>query len=104
MGMFRWQKNGAIWFYELMVIEPEDDHVVLRIKHFYPGLKGWEEKDESATFLLVQLEDEYAVFLQINRPNAPWLIYRREGDRLTSYFETDAATPTEDDQFRFTLL
>jgi hypothetical protein len=40
MGMFRWQKDDAVRFYEFTAIEFDDPLFVLRIKYFYPGLKG----------------------------------------------------------------
>jgi hypothetical protein len=100
MGMFRWQRDGAILFYEFMAIEQAGETVSLRIKHFYPGLKGWEEKNESAEFVLVQLSANEAVFRQLNRDNPPWLIYRREAeDRLVTYFVRDNQPPPEGEWF-----
>ncbi|NJN53380.1 MAG: hypothetical protein HC804_00680 [Anaerolineae bacterium] len=100
MGMFRWQKGEQVWFYELLVIEQEGDRVWLRLKHFYPGLKGWEEKDKATEFLLVQLQDREAIFLQTNKPNAPWMVYRLEEDnKLVTYFEGEDETPKEEDKF-----
>ncbi|HET6381407.1 MAG TPA: DUF6265 family protein [candidate division Zixibacteria bacterium] len=43
-GMFRWHRNGQPRFYELMSVEPEGSGLVCRIKHFDPGLRGWQEK------------------------------------------------------------
>jgi len=103
MGMFRWLKGDSVWFYELIVVEPEDDGVMLRIKHFYPGLKGWEEKDLATEFALVELRDTFAVFLQVNKPNAPWMIYHLESeDRLIAYFERAGEPPKESDKFVYT--
>ncbi|MBX3061119.1 MAG: hypothetical protein KF770_32065 [Anaerolineae bacterium] len=105
MGMFRWQKGEQVWFYELMVIEQAEAHVYLRLKHFYPGLKGWEEKDQATEFLLVQLQNREAIFLQTNKPNAPWIIYRLEGDdKLVTYFEREEDTPAETDKFFYFRL
>ena len=89
MGMLRWQKEGGVFFYEFLTIERQDDHVLLRIKHFDPGLKGWEEKDTAMECLLVEVGDREAVFLEVNDPGR-WVVYRLEtDDRLVSYFETD---------------
>lgn len=99
MAMFRWLKDGRVRFYEFMSIEPEDERVMLRIKHFYPGLKGWEEKEEAAEFLLVQLQGQEAVFLQVNKPG-PWMVYHRESpERLVAYFDKGEEAVKEEDKF-----
>ncbi len=96
MGMFRWVKDGKVRFYELLVIEQEGAAVRLRIKHFDPGLVGWEDRDRAHEFVLVHLKGREAVFLELDRPEARWAVYRREGeDRLVSYF-TRANEPVTD--------
>jgi hypothetical protein len=105
MGMFRWVRGDEIWFYELLVIEPEEDSLVMRIKHFYPGLKGWEEKDTSVDFVLVSLKDKEAVFLQCNRDEDQWLVYRLEDSgQLVTYFAREEAETSRDDWFIYNLL
>jgi hypothetical protein len=47
MAMLRWQKDDRVFFYELMAIERDAEQLALRIKHFDPGLRGWEEKQTS---------------------------------------------------------
>ena len=103
MGMFRWLKEGDVWFYELLVLEQAGEHVMLYIKHFYPGLKGWEEKDKATEFLLVQLQGQEAVFLQVNKPG-PWMVYRRESqERLVAYFDGGEEAVKEEDKFIYHL-
>lgn len=100
MGMYRWQKGDSNWFYELMLIEAHEHGVELRLKHFYPGLKGWEEKDEAVTFLLVHLEAHKAIFWQTNKPNTPWLVYELETpDSLVAYFESEGEPPAPEHKF-----
>ena len=101
MAMFRWIKNQTVLFYEFITIEQENEHVILRIKHFYPKMQGWEEKDKSIDFLLVQLEEQEAVFLQVNKPDQ-WLVYRLENDeKLVSYFWNENEPLDTDDVFTF---
>jgi hypothetical protein len=51
MGMFRLHdKDGKLVFYEFLTI----DDGGLTLKHFHPGLKGWETKDEVVTFKMVE--------------------------------------------------
>ena len=59
MGMFKLASDGKVSFYEIMTIVPEENSYVLRLKHFSPGLVGWEEKDKSVEFpLLTTSSDE----------------------------------------------
>lgn len=101
MGMFRWIKERNVRFYEFIAIERADGQVWMRIKHFHPGLRGWEEKDRSTEFLLVQLGDREAVFLQVGKPGT-WLVYRIEPDgALTAFFRKEGEPVDPEDVFRF---
>jgi hypothetical protein len=87
MGMFRWLRDGQVYMYEFLLIEAEDDNLVFRLKHFNPGMAGWEEKDEALVFDLMSGGPDKAVFKHRSRPM--WMIYRREGeDGLTAILET----------------
>ena len=102
MGMFRWLKDDSVWFYELLVIETEENQLVFRIKHFNPGLKGWEEKDQAISFVLVALDKGKAVFIQQNKPEPVWLIYSLEDqDTLITYFEKEGEETREEEKFIF---
>jgi hypothetical protein len=101
MAMFRWIKNLQVWFYEFITIEQAGEYLMMRIKHFYPGMQGWEAKDEAVDFLLVQLQSREAVFLQVNKP-VQWLVYRMETeDNLVSYFYNDDEPVKSEDIFAF---
>jgi hypothetical protein len=101
VGMFRWLHAGAPRFYELLTVEPENDRLVWRIKHFGPGMVGWEERDGAVTLDLVALGDEEATFLK--RGEARWMIYRRDSatDELVAYFETEGEAHAAEDEFRY---
>ena len=101
VGMFRWLQDGAVRFYELLTVEPEGDHIVWRIKHFKPGLIGWEEKDAAVTLDLVRLDEGEAVFMMRGDPR--WMVYRRvpATDELVAYFESTATPHTPDEEFRY---
>ena len=101
MAMFRWIKNHVVWFYEFITIEQENEHIMMRIKHFYPKMQGWEERDNSSDFLLVQLQGQEAVFSNISKPDQ-WLVYRLENEeKLVSYFWNDNEPLDADDVFTF---
>ncbi|MEQ8578494.1 MAG: DUF6265 family protein [Balneola sp.] len=49
MGMYRHIKDDKLVFYEFLIL----DKTGLRLKHFHPDLKGWEEKDETTFFEMI---------------------------------------------------
>ena len=77
MGMFRWAAGEEVRLYEFMAIEPGAEGPVLRIKHFNPGLVGWEEKTESVEFFLESHGDGRAVFARDPEVAATKLVYER---------------------------
>jgi hypothetical protein len=102
MGMFRWVTAGQVRFYELLAIEQEGEEVFLRIKHFDSKLVGWEEKDRAHEFVLVHLQGQEAVFFELDRPEARWTVYRREGqERLVSYFTRENEPVTDTGMFEY---
>ena len=105
MGMFRWVKDGKVSFYELIVIEQEGELVRLRIKHFHPGLVGWEEKDRAHEFVLVHLQDREAIFYDLDEPKTRWAVYRLEAeDRLVSYFTREDEPVTAEGMFAYARI
>jgi len=104
MGMFRWLEGDGVRFYELLVIEAGARRLVLRIKHFNPGLKGWEEKDEAVNFDLVALAGQEATFLRRGGEEPLWMVYRREGQaNLIAYFAKEGQEFDPADAFRYEL-
>lgn len=104
MGMFRWIRDGRIYFYELIAIEEEGNQVVMRIKHFYPGLKGWEEKDDSVTFWLTSVTSEDAAWFREGEKGPQWLLYHRGAGEMQAWFEKPGYTPELADRFVYRLL
>ncbi|HYI92798.1 MAG TPA: DUF6265 family protein [Bryobacteraceae bacterium] len=62
MGMFRLVKDDKVTFYELFRIAEENGSLVLRLKHFHPDMKGWEEKDATVTFPLLKISKDEVWF------------------------------------------
>ena len=89
-------------FYEPEVLEQDGDLVYLRVKHFDPKLIGWEEKAEPHEFLLVELSDGGAVFVEFGKPDRRWSVYERDGpDRLRAYFTHDREPDAHPGVFEF---
>ncbi|HKO32612.1 MAG TPA: DUF6265 family protein, partial [Candidatus Limnocylindria bacterium] len=81
-------------------MEPDAARLVFRIKHFAPGLVGWEEKDAAVTLDLVKLTDGEAVFLK--RGEQRWMVYQRQSSgELLAWFDTPAEPHVSGDEFRY---
>jgi hypothetical protein len=103
MGMFRWFRDGKVYFFELFTVEEEENSLVLRIKHFHPGLEGWEEKNDSVTFDLTEMGKTRVVWSR--RDKGPmWLIYEKDWDRLQGWFEKPDDEPDKVARFDYQLM
>jgi hypothetical protein len=73
VAMYRSVRNNEATLYELLAIEQEGEHVMLRIKHFNPGpgLVGREAKEEAINHVLVRIEGRTAVFQGTGADNPP---------------------------------
>lgn len=86
MGMFREVDEGKSVFYEFMLIQQTDAGPALLLKHFNPGLIGWEDKDVAQRYPLAALKGRRAVFEHANRMTR--LVYERfTEDSLTVTLE-----------------
>ena len=101
MGMFRWVKESGVFFYEFMTIEQTKEGLILRIKHFNPGLIGWEEKDISFSCILTQLENEKAAFFAREKEEPIWLVFEKKESGLEIYFDSGTGSPKPESIFRF---
>jgi len=59
---FRLINDDKVSFYEICTITEENNSLMLRLKHFNPDLKGWEEKDKTVDFPLVKVAGERIYF------------------------------------------
>lgn len=91
MGMFRWVKGGKggkIAMYEFLSLEPGAEGPILWLRHFNPGLVGWEDKQGAIAFHLVAYKPGEATFDNRDPKKPARITYRREGpDRLVSVLE-----------------
>lgn len=62
MGMFRYEREGKLVFYEFLTLAEQDGSLVLRVKHFNPDMTGWEEKDKFVTFRFIKAEGDRIYF------------------------------------------
>ena len=62
MASFRLISNDQVKFYELEIIREIDNSLILELKHFTNELKGWETKDETVAFPLVEITEKAIYF------------------------------------------
>lgn len=62
MCAFKLVSDNKVQFYELCVIREINGTLLLQLKHFHRDFKGWEKKDETVDFKLVNLEPEKVFF------------------------------------------
>jgi hypothetical protein len=62
MGSFKFVANDRVSFYEIMIIREINSSLLLQLKHFRSDLKGWEHKDDTVDFNLLELTKNKAVF------------------------------------------
>lgn len=62
MGSFKLIKNDAISFYEFEIIREVNNTLLLQLKHFNNDFKGWEAKDETIDFPLIEITTNKVVF------------------------------------------
>lgn len=93
MGMFKLYDDEAVVFYELMTIREVDSTLFLQIKHFNNDLKGWEEKDETVDFRLLDIAENRVYFegltfekISANAINVYVLINHESGDLTEEKF------------------
>ena len=60
MATFKLINDGKVTFYEIEIIREIENSLVL--KHFGPDLKGWETKDETVDFPLIEITETKVVF------------------------------------------
>ena len=63
LGTFRLYREKEIVFYEIMIAFEEEGSVSIKLKHFHPDLKGWEEKNEMVTFRFIK-KSENAIWFE----------------------------------------
>jgi Carbohydrate family 9 binding domain-like/Domain of unknown function (DUF6265) len=62
MATFKLINDGKVTFYEIEVIREVENTLILQLKHFGPDLKGWESKDETVDFPLIEITQNKVVF------------------------------------------
>lgn len=62
MATFKLIKENKVAFYEIEIIREVENTLILQLKHFNNELKGWEAKDDTVDFPLVEITSNKVVF------------------------------------------
>jgi hypothetical protein len=62
MATFKLINNNKVSFYEIEIIREIDNTLLLQLKHFNKDLKGWETKDETVDFPLIEITPNKVIF------------------------------------------
>ena len=103
IGTFRFVKGGKARFYELMLIEQTDTGLVLRLKHFNPGLIGWEEKAQVYSYGLIEYRENMAVF-ELDDKKSRLTFRRISTDALSVLLEQNTNGKQNSEEFKFKLI
>jgi len=102
LGMFRWFRDGEIRVIEIITIANFEGNTCMKFKHLDANLTSWEAKDETTDFVLVEAIPNRSTFLEASKEQ--WLIYERNGDKLTVHFERDDGTPSVKAPFEYNVI
>lgn len=95
LGMFRLVKDGKPVFYELVTMSEEQGSLIIRLKHFHPDMKGWEEKAQTVDFPLVAKEGNTVYFSGLT-------LRRDDEDTITVYLAIgDKTGKPREETFRY---
>ena len=78
MGTFRLIRDDKPVFYEFLTISETERGLAMRLKHFHPDLKGWEEREKFVEFLYVGTDGNIVHFQGLS--------FRRDSDDSLTIF------------------
>jgi hypothetical protein len=86
MGVYREMKDGKTTFFEFLTIEQEDGGLMLRLRHFKPGMKSLDT--DPVVFALARFSRGKAVFENGNQSQPVRMTFERKGpDQLEVLLE-----------------
>lgn len=73
MATFKLINDDKVTFYEIEIIREIKNSLILQLKHFNNDLTGWETKDETVDFSLIEITPNKVIF--------EGMIFERIGDK-----------------------
>ena len=58
VGMFKLLSDDGVVFYELLLVQQQEDSLVIKVKHFTEDFIAWEEKPDYITFEFLKAEPD----------------------------------------------
>ena len=62
MASYKLINDGKVSFYEIEIIREVENSLIFQLKHFNNDLKGWETKDETVDFPLIEITANKVTF------------------------------------------
>jgi hypothetical protein len=101
--VWRFIKNGKLVFTEFVSLEDDARRgAVMRIKHFHPAMKGWEEKNDSVVLFLSRFAPGDAEWSSSENGKRITLRYRTVPGGIESTLVNLQDGKREETTFRFT--
>lgn len=94
IGLFRSTNDKGVSFYEIITLGEQDGVFMMRLKHFTPELHGWETKDETIDFVLLDYEVNSWFFEGLT-------IERHDADSMTIFLQIGSSEGTRVVPFRY---
>lgn len=86
VGMFRWEKDGGVYLYEMFEIREDDNGWAMYLRHFNRDLIAWEEPEVPMILdYSAASQPDSAVFVQRGAEEPVTIVYQPDGpDGLVS--------------------
>ena len=97
VGTFKLMQDGAVTFYELLLLSVEDGTLSLKVKHFNPDFSAWEEKADFIDFRLVKFDNDELHFGGLS-------FYRRGDDAIDAYIVMRSGETVREEKLEYRRL
>jgi hypothetical protein len=85
--IFRWIKKEEVYIYEIVALVERDGEIHMLLRHFNKGFVAWEEKDTPRDFVVTELSDVGAVFIDTQNPDGGFLRYDTSEENTLAFFD-----------------
>lgn len=94
VGLFRSYTSGGINFYEIIILLEVEGRLTMRLKHFHSDLRGWEEKNDTVDFPLLDQKGDFWYFEDLT-------IHCENHEKMTVYLRISNQGKTSIVPFRY---
>ena len=85
--IFRWIKKEEVYIYEIVALVERDGEIHMLLRHFNKGFVAWEEKDTPRDFVVTELSDTEATFIDTQNPDGGYLRYDTSKENTLEFFD-----------------